>query len=811
MQEAGEQIREVFDDLNVVDAGDHNNTDNYNHVQDGLRLLLEQIEQLREKEEGLTKKQLRGLVKEYDTLLGYCRTYLIGKGDKRASGYGQARLELIYLLEEELINERDELARTYQKLKKNDRSEPLDVIIARGNSTLAVAEHPEQISTVGMTSSTRIPVKLVSDYGEGHVTEQEGFFTPEKKVQSLGACAKTIYDKYKNNENLKPILEFARADASEFIEQMGWLFENFRALIPGGSLLSHEELAKALWMKHNSKIEDDLEELDINQMLERKGPDNLEDALRQLRNGIMLKGGISFCDIDMSPFLSSEEDLKQLVLMAGEASRLGMSMHTAVNMGINVGEELSKRNVLTSRVATFLGRGDLVTGAQPMELEVNGEKKNGVFLEKAKGYDLNQLTFHKDGVPREGDNPLTYITQSQIVNSPDLALDLADMQVLDYIIAQQDRHCFNMLYDVEWDGKNKDNIRIKGVMGIDNDTVGGVVDDETLTQYYCPLPEEMLVIRESTWNKIKDATPEQLLVHFLGLEMTKPEQESLLARVEKLKASVRTGQVRVLSDEKLKQKGMFEAIAKAAHGRDKETNNYFVSMLKLPGDVKSQQKAWVAKQKLGLPQADNSFKYSTIREQIKEPPQNKGSISVEAVSADLRSVSRFFERLEKEDRFTHRNSGSFKWLKKSVEQLRDRLQELSEKHLLEPEGNLSEKEAKSLDVLYRQIHYASSVYLLSHQAKFGLGQRREAIARDIYAMKSPRALTVPVAEREYNELAEEYLPAKKKQGRQRANSVHVREAARENQATGTKAKDDMVLKNDQVLGGNNRTMLPLPM
>ena len=234
-------------------------------------------------------------------------------------------------------------------------------------------------------------------------------------------------------------------------------------------------------------------------------------------------------------------------------------------------------------------------------------------------------------------------------------------------------------------------------------------------------------------------------------------------------------------------------------------------MLKLPGDVKRQQKAWVAKQKLGLPQADNSFKYSTIREQIKEPPQNKGSISVEAVSADLRSVSRFFERLEKEDRFTHRNSGSFKWLKKSVEQLRDRLQELSEKHLLEPEGNLSEKEAKSLDVLYRQIHYASRVYLLSHQAKYGLGQRREAIARDIYAMKSPRALTVPVAEREYNELAEEYLPAKKKQGRQRANSVHVREAARENQATGTKAKDDMVLKNDQVLGGNNRTMLPLPM
>lgn len=116
------------------------------------------------------------------------------------------------------------------------------------------------------------------------------------------------------------------------------------------------------------------------------------------------------------------------------------------------------KNAAMHSVAKLLGFEKLVAKAVPMVMVNGGKVLKGTFMEHAKGSDLGNL---------KGDDPLWDYRATSSPFNKDLYRDLADMQVLDYICGNIDRHKGNMLYQAERTGDGK--VKLTGLMAIDND------------------------------------------------------------------------------------------------------------------------------------------------------------------------------------------------------------------------------------------------------------------------------------------------------------------------------------------------------
>lgn len=56
---------------------------------------------------------------------------------------------------------------------------------------------------------------------------------------------------------------------------------------------------------------------------------------------------------------------------------------------LDAGNELTSRNVATSRIAELLGVGHMIAHSEKMRVSINGTVKTGCFMEFAKGLDIN--------------------------------------------------------------------------------------------------------------------------------------------------------------------------------------------------------------------------------------------------------------------------------------------------------------------------------------------------------------------------------------------------------------------------------------
>ena len=127
--------------------------------------------------------------------------------------------------------------------------------------------------------------------------------------------------------------------------------------------------------------------------------------------------------------------------------------------GISDDSRIDSRNSAMSAVADLLGTPNLLARSRPMNLTVQDENGNpveleGTFMAEAKGIDLNNaLSNHK------------LLNPKALVGTDGKAIQqLADLQLLDFICGNVDRHMGNIFYQVdEKTGK------LTGIQGIDND------------------------------------------------------------------------------------------------------------------------------------------------------------------------------------------------------------------------------------------------------------------------------------------------------------------------------------------------------
>lgn len=258
------------------------------------------------------------------------------------------------------------------------------------------------------------------------------------------------------------------------------------------------------------------------------------------------------------------------------------------------GRNIDERNIAMNKIADLLGRPDLLARTVKMEVIDNGQVKKGVFMEFAEGSDL----IH----PTEND-PLWRVDANGL-NNPDSFKDTADLQVLDYICGNTDRHGGNMFYKFD---ETPNGPKITGVVGIDNDCSMGTLPPTTSNRYSRMVgTDSLVVISESMANKIMSMTPEMMEITLGDCHGLTPEEKNAAwERVNDLKKviekgvefydknpdqKVQAGHLKVVKDDEWKTLNLRELAMPSQTKPEEEIDNlygnYFSNLYLLPDIVK---------------------------------------------------------------------------------------------------------------------------------------------------------------------------------------------------------------------------------
>ena len=198
-----------------------------------------------------------------------------------------------------------------------------------------------------------------------------------------------------------------------------------------------------------------------------------------------------------------------------------------LELGLKDGDRLDQRNSAMSAVANLLGVSRLVAHSTNMKfLDENGETVEGTFMSRAKGLDLKG----------QGNERLfTQVSDEPFAQESNLNKDIADLQVLDYICGNIDRHAGNLFYDVdEKTGK------IKGLQGIDNDSAFGLFSSgKDGRNFRLNGTDSFTVVSEDMAKKINTISPEMLKFTLRGRGLTDQEIQAACDRLQDVKKAVK--------------------------------------------------------------------------------------------------------------------------------------------------------------------------------------------------------------------------------------------------------------------------------
>lgn len=150
--------------------------------------------------------------------------------------------------------------------------------------------------------------------------------------------------------------------------------------------------------------------------------------------------------------------VKALDILLNDTPKLLAPYNIQKRLGLDPYTRNDNKNAAMYDVAKFLGCERVIAKAVPMVV-VNGDKViKGTFMENAEGSDLSNMK------PKD---PMWSYDEKQSPYNKGLYCDLADLQLIDYICGNVDRHKANMFYKTK---KDKDgSVKITGLVGIDND------------------------------------------------------------------------------------------------------------------------------------------------------------------------------------------------------------------------------------------------------------------------------------------------------------------------------------------------------
>lgn len=744
-------------------------------------------------EKNLDRQQLKQVTDAYERLRLATEEYMRERGTSRSSGSGQGRLTCVRDLNALIRKDLDELER-HARLPEGTPIPSLEQIIYNARLMEVEVTDPEAIQTVGGAQSTRIPLHVETKYGA-----VDGFFTAETRMKTAeqtkaeflaefaSDISKGVYDgpgiallrknEIKENqeeddrdgedqdeedldEEDQDRFHITEAEKQDFRDAL----QNTQELLTGkNGWKLMVELANAAF-KYNNYIKKEHPELDKSDPLRDRiffGSYNavhFDSYFEDFKEAFQKKYGDDAWD-DCFGSCNARKQLFKLAEKCGAATHVYQI--ACGQAGIMPGEEITKRNVMMSRVADLMGRGELLANSRSAELTLNGQTTKGIFMEKARGTTLRDMKISEDKEgqpPAEDADPLQYVTEESLEN-PALKKQLADMQVLDYLCGNLDRHLGNMSYTAEFTDKENRKVSLKAVMGIDNDCSGGVSPDTDLSKQRLVLPENMTVIRRSTAATILKITPAMLRLKLEDLHFSEKELSVMEQRLKNLQVKIRQGIrydkeheleptklepgiPRVVKDEFFEN----EACTMAYLGKTEDkSQNYFNNIRQVPQTITKYVNGFKQQKQINPELKRKDIQYAQAVRREKEPPQRDGRITLRDAISERGKIGGLVSRLKNADSKMHWNSGDFEWMRDSTKKLWERLTQITKARGNNWKGYLTDEEARELDVLYRQVTKAAEHYAYTHPNPWGgFGQKRRDLSLDIAGLRCPRSLDPPV-------------------------------------------------------------------
>ncbi len=217
--------------------------------------------------------------------------------------------------------------------------------------------------------------------------------------------------------------------------------------------------------------------------------------------------------------------------------------YNAMGLGLKDGDRIDRRNSAMSAVAELFGKPNLLAGATDIRFtDDEGKILEGTFMDYADGLDLGGSST----------KPFTRIADDPYTNSsrPGAFLkQLADLQALDFLCGNLDRHFANLTYLVDENGK------LIGVQGIDNDSSWGCNAPGAENVERLAGTANLGVISESMAKKIKDTTPEMLKFELRGKGLSEEQMDYAVLRLNQLKEAIQKGKEHY-NDKPIPKKGL---------------------------------------------------------------------------------------------------------------------------------------------------------------------------------------------------------------------------------------------------------------
>ena len=360
---------------------------------------------------------------------------------------------------------------------------------------LSNAPAPE---TVGQNLSSRQVVSFLDNKGNP-VT---GLFTPKTEinvVETLTNAVDEIAGKAKTEKGRKLLQN---------------LFENYR--VSEGFREDQLNLARAAFIDECRKTVQDEYGADVQSMKE-VDPQLIAKTIAKSSG----EAGMTADDVINE---IGAENLAELADRFGpQIANSGLIM---VNAGIPDGSRIDSRNSAMSSVADLLGVPEVIARARPMKIiDKNGQEIEGTFMESVEGLDFNNPSADADG-----------IDANSLVGTDGSGLkSLADLQVVDYLCGNIDRHPGNMIY------KFNENQKLIDVKGIDNDCALGTKVPVKRAQNHLAPPSNMLAVSESMYNKVIALTPEELKYSLRGFGLSEEELDAAGKRLKVLQDELEKG------------------------------------------------------------------------------------------------------------------------------------------------------------------------------------------------------------------------------------------------------------------------------
>ena len=515
MAKTNVQRNASYYDKIIQEAEQSSRAPHYKKVCASLKGLVQLTNRLNDPEYDMSPKEYEALSISYKAVQDACKEYLAGKAE--FDEFERNREGIIADISS--VVDKD-IAALLQCNPLNPGS--LSEVMEKSRMRKIVI-NDKTIKEVGAAMSSRIPIKLNNG--------TKGFFTPKSEYNQDADWKKEI-EKFEGafsgiSEDCKKKLELLKSNEEAQNE-----FSNYNPPFP---------------VKHDKRN---------------------EPAVKNFMYRVAVQLGMGKDEKEVKRLFSKNKGLYDtLVDLSGALSPITRKQGVMAVSGIKKGDVISSRNCAMTDVAKMLGCQKLIANSTPMKVEINGREVEGVFMEAAEGSDIDNL--------KEND-PLMRAKENSF-NSKEALQQMADLQVLDFICGNTDRHMGNLFYKFKKNTKGE--IRFVGVQGIDNDCSFGRIKITPPNRIMRMVNiKDMRYISESMALRINNIQKEMLELKLAHNDLSAPEIAGVMERLKMVDEAVKNNTIKTVNQEYWKTHRI--AI-------DEREKNYFPYIKELAGLCKS--------------------------------------------------------------------------------------------------------------------------------------------------------------------------------------------------------------------------------